>query len=99
MNFLLRISRTVYFLYILLTFLHFKQKNVGTVFQDFALIPDFSVYENVELPLYFCKNQKRERENAVKQALSLMGLEDLMDRNIKNCKYGAAAKPIEQKHK
>ncbi len=65
-----------------------RNKKIGTVFQDFALIPDFSVYENVELPLYFCKNKKRERENAVKQALSLVGLEDLMDRNIKKLSGG-----------
>lgn len=59
-----------------------RNKRIGTVFQDFALIDDFSVYENVELPLYFCRNTKRQRREAVINALNLVGIEKLKNRNV-----------------
>ena len=29
----------------------FRKKHIGFVFQDFALLPQYTVYENIELPL------------------------------------------------
>lgn len=59
-----------------------RNKQIGTVFQDFALVDDFSVYENVELPLYFCKNTKSQRKKAVTNALKIVGIEELKNRNV-----------------
>ncbi len=59
-----------------------RNKQIGTVFQDFALVPDFTVYENVELPLFFCKNTKKDRQKTVKEALKSVGIEKLGNRNV-----------------
>lgn len=59
-----------------------RNGKIGTVFQDFALVDDFSVFENVEIPLYFCKNTKKQREKAVNEALNAVGISELKNRNI-----------------
>jgi len=60
-----------------------RNKKLGTVFQNFELINDFTVFENVELPLYFCKNTKKQRERAVIEALKVVGIPELKNRNAK----------------
>lgn len=59
-----------------------RNHKIGTVFQDFALVNDFSVFENVELPLYFCRNTKKQRQNAVTEALKIVGITELRHRNV-----------------
>ncbi len=46
-----------------------RNKQFGIVFQDFALVPSFSVYENIEIPLILAGIKKRERKSLVKRAL------------------------------
>ncbi len=59
-----------------------RNQKLGTVFQSFELIDDFSVFENVELPLYFCKNNKKQRVKAVMEALKIVGISELKNRNV-----------------
>lgn len=59
-----------------------RNQKLGTVFQSFELIDDFSVFENVELPLYFCKNNKKQRAKAVMEALKIVGISELKNRNV-----------------
>jgi len=47
---------------------------IGFVFQSFALLPTFSAYENVELPLRIAKYSRRERANRVRRVLNVVGL-------------------------
>lgn len=49
---------------------------VGFVFQDFKLLPDLNVYDNVALPLEIRKMTLSEVEHRVRGVLSLVGLED-----------------------
>jgi len=52
------------------------RREVGFVFQDFKLLPDLTIYENVSLPLEIRKMTAREVEFKVKGVLSLVGLAD-----------------------
>lgn len=52
------------------------RREVGFVFQDFKLLPDLNVFDNVSLPLEIRKMTKAELEYRVKGVLSLVGLAD-----------------------
>lgn len=52
------------------------RREVGFVFQDFKLLPDLTLFENVSLPLEIRKMTKKEVEYRVKGVLSLVGLAD-----------------------
>jgi len=55
-----------------------RARHVGFVFQQFNLLPVLTAYQNVELPLLLTKLSKKEREERVKLALSVVGLDDRM---------------------
>ena len=42
-----------------------RNKEVGIVMQDFALIEGYSVLENVMVPLYFCKAKKKKEKSGM----------------------------------
>lgn len=50
----------------------FRKGNIGFVFQSFNLIDEFSVYENVELPLIYLKMSASERRKRVGDVLQRM---------------------------
>lgn len=52
-----------------------RKQNIGFIFQNFNLIDDLSVQENVDLPLLYLGLGKKERREKVEQALELVGLE------------------------
>lgn len=52
------------------------RRQVGFVFQDFKLLPDLTLYENVSLPLEIQKMKPSEVIYRVKGVLSLVGLAD-----------------------
>jgi putative ABC transport system ATP-binding protein len=49
------------------------------VFQSFNLLPVLTAHQNVELPLLLTGLSKRDRDERVKVALGVVGLEDRMD--------------------
>ena len=51
-----------------------RKKNIGFIFQNFNLIDDLSVRENVDLPLLYLGIAKAERRARVDEALALVGL-------------------------
>jgi len=55
---------------------HWRNENVGFVFQQFNLIPVLSAIENVELPLKLTNLKKAERLEHAATALNLVGLGD-----------------------
>lgn len=55
------------------------RREVGFVFQDFKLLPDLSVLQNVSLPLEIRKMPAREIEHRARGVLSLVGLADRAD--------------------
>lgn len=51
-----------------------RREKLGFVFQSFALIPTFSAFENVELPLRIARMGTRERTERAMQCLTQVGL-------------------------
>ncbi|AXT19642.1 ATP-binding cassette domain-containing protein [Flavobacteriaceae bacterium AU392] len=51
-----------------------RKANIGFVFQNFNLIDELSVYENVELPLIYNKVSKSERKTRVNEILERVGI-------------------------
>ena len=53
-----------------------RREFMGFIFQTYNLLPVYTVFENVELPLILNKVDPQEREKKVKQALEWVGLSD-----------------------
>ena len=51
-----------------------RNRKLGFIFQNFNLIPDLSVVDNIELPLRYRSMPRRERRERIEQALSTVGL-------------------------
>jgi putative ABC transport system ATP-binding protein len=51
-----------------------RKANIGFVFQNFNLIDELSVFDNVELPLHYLGVPKGERKEKVMQVLEKMGI-------------------------
>ena len=52
----------------------FRKKNIGFVFQHFALMDYYTAYENIELPLIANNVRKSERKKIVQQQLEHLGI-------------------------
>ncbi len=51
-----------------------RNEHIGFIFQTFNLLPVYTVYENVELPLILLKMKAAERKKEVTRALEWVGL-------------------------
>lgn len=57
-----------------------NQRDVNTVFQNYALFPNYSVYENIAYGLRIARLPKDEIETRVEEAVKLVGLEGFESR-------------------
>ena len=55
-----------------------RARHIGFVFQSYNLLPVLTAFQNVELPLLLTRLAKRERDERVRIALGVVGLEDRM---------------------
>ncbi|HEX6594464.1 MAG TPA: sn-glycerol-3-phosphate ABC transporter ATP-binding protein UgpC [Bacillota bacterium] len=60
-----------------------KDRNIAMVFQNYALYPHMSVYENMAFSLKLRKFKKAEIDQRVKHAANILGLENYLDRKPK----------------
>lgn len=56
---------------------HFRKEHICFIFQQFALLNDYTVYENVELPLRARNIPLRQRKKMVMDCLEQVGIADL----------------------
>ena len=56
-----------------------RRKHMGFIFQSYNLLPVYTVFENVELPLILNKIDSKERDKRVAQAIDWVGLSDKRD--------------------
>lgn len=66
----------------------FRNKKLGFVFQSFYLEPEYTVYENVELPLVIAGSFGKENTQKVQNALEIVGLKDKIKSKAKNLSGG-----------
>jgi ABC-type sugar transport system ATPase subunit len=57
-----------------------RERNIGMVFQSYALYPHMSVFSNIAYPLKLKKVPKQEQQIRVKRIADVMGIGDLLDR-------------------
>ena len=57
-----------------------KDRNIGMVFQSYALYPHMSVYQNISYPLRLQKRPKAEMMERAQKVADMMGIGNLMDR-------------------
>jgi putative ABC transport system ATP-binding protein len=55
-----------------------RARHIGFVFQQLNLLPVLTAYQNVELPLLLTRLSRKERDERIRLALSVVGLEDRM---------------------
>lgn len=60
-----------------------KDRDISMVFQNYALYPHMSVYENMAFSLRIKKLPKKEIDRRVKEAAAILGITDYLDRKPK----------------
>jgi multiple sugar transport system ATP-binding protein len=60
-----------------------KERDIAMVFQNYALYPHMSVYDNMAFGLKLRKLSKEEIDRRVRQAASILGLDDFLQRKPK----------------
>jgi multiple sugar transport system ATP-binding protein len=65
-----------------------KERNIAMVFQNYALYPHMTVYQNMAFGLEQRKTPKEEIRERVKEAAEILGIQDLMGRKPKQLSGG-----------
>ncbi len=67
----------------------FRNKHFGFILQDFALIQDYTVFQNEEIPLIYnnvCS--RKEMRYRIEKILECLGIEKLLDKCVRNISGG-----------
>ena len=67
---------------------HPKDRDIAFVFQNYALYPHMSVYENMAFPLKMRKMSKKDIDLKVKEAAEILDLTELLQRKPKQLSGG-----------
>jgi multiple sugar transport system ATP-binding protein len=65
-----------------------KNRDIAMVFQNYALYPHMSVYDNIAFPLKMRKKSKLYTEQKINEVANLLGMMDLLDRKPKELSGG-----------
>ena len=64
-----------------------KDRDVAMVFQNYALYPHMSIYDNIAFPLKMRKISKSHIQEKVIQMAELLGIKDLLNRKPKELNH------------
>lgn len=67
---------------------HPKERDIAMVFQDYALYPHMTIYENLSFGLRNLKVPKVEIDKKVTRASEILGIQDLLDRKPRELSGG-----------
>ena len=68
---------------------YIRNKDIGIVMQDFALVEDYTAIENVMIPLFFSKEKsKQSKKERAKAALKKLGIEELAGKKVNKLSGG-----------
>lgn len=59
-----------------------RNESIGLVMQDYALIEDYTVLENVMLPLNLAKKKRKDRRHVAMEALERVGMQDMTKKRV-----------------
>ncbi|MBR2175328.1 MAG: ABC transporter ATP-binding protein [Clostridia bacterium] len=65
-----------------------RNEKVGIVMQDFALVEEYTVIENVKIPLYFSKKKKGNANALALAALEKVGIKELAKKPVNKLSGG-----------
>ncbi len=65
-----------------------RNEQIGFVLQDFGLIEDRSVIENITLPLYFASKKKRKQRSNIDDLMSALGILELKKKAVSQLSGG-----------
>ncbi len=65
-----------------------RNKKIGMVMQDYALVDDFSCIENVMLPLDFSKEKSQNKKEKAMQALKSVGMDSMAKKPVNKLSGG-----------
>lgn len=66
----------------------FRNKDVGIIMQQFFLIEECSVLENVRMPLDFAREKIKDKDERAIQLISRMGLKDYVKKKVRELSGG-----------
>lgn len=67
-----------------------RARKFGYVFQNYSLIPQYTVYQNIELALIIAKSKLsgKEQKNRIKDCAKMVGIEPLLRKKTRNLSGG-----------
>jgi putative ABC transport system ATP-binding protein len=57
-----------------------RNKKFGFIVQNFALLDDYTVYENIKIPLDYSKTKINNKKQEIKEILKKLGIEDKINK-------------------
>jgi len=66
-----------------------RNRDIAMAFENYALYPDLTVYDNIAFPLWVRKTDKDETARKVNEVAELMGITDLLQEGVKGLSGGA----------
>jgi ABC-type Fe3+/spermidine/putrescine transport system ATPase subunit len=73
--------------------LHPRDRDVGMVFQSYALYPHLSLFENIAFPLRLKRTPRAEVEQRVEQAAELLGIASSSVGGRRRCRAASSSAP------
>ena len=65
-----------------------KERDIGLVFQSYALLPNMNVYDNIGFGLTIRRMDKKEKDRRIRRAAEILDLEDYLDRRPRHLSGG-----------